>query len=186
MREFALPSIALLLVTAFAGGAGASGPTPPGFVDGTRLVDVLGDDNVRLEVTLGPTLLRPLLLADPTLQEVVGELESIYALIVDLSDPETARRAAAEAGAIEKRLVGEGWERVARVRSDGGERIQVLVRKADGDDAHLSGLTVIVIDASGDEPIFVFANITGLIDLGAIERLGDLDFPGITGLDLEP
>jgi hypothetical protein len=172
-----------MLLVGWTGWAAADASTP-GFVDGAALIDALGDDQVLVEVTLGPTLLKPLFGADPDLREMAGGLESIYALIVDLSDPAVAKRAEAEVRAMEKRLIAKGWERIARVRDDGA-RILILVRMADGDDERLSGLTVMVIDTGDDEPVLVFANIAGDIDLAALETLGDeLDLPGLSGIKL--
>jgi hypothetical protein len=158
-------------------------PPGPGFVDGTRLIDIVGDDAVVVEVSLGKSLLRMMTGADPDLDRQLGGLESIYALIVDLSDQEVAGRARAEVREIERRLIGDGWERIARIRETDAE-IKVLVLMHD--DEMIEGLVVMIFSLEDDEPVLVFANIAGVIDMKALEDLGqELDLPGLGELDFD-
>ena len=177
--------VTLGLVCLFLGspvlGESKKDPPGPGFVDGTELIDIVGDDAVVVEVSLGKSLLRMMTGADPDLKQQLGGLESIYALIVDLSDPQTAELARAEVRKIERRLVGDGWERIARIKESDAE-IKVLVLLHD--DEMIEGLVVMVFSLEDDEPVLVFANIAGLIDMAALEDLGEeLDLPGLGELD---
>ena len=158
-------------------------PPGPGFVDGTQLIDIVGDDAVVVEVSLGRSLLKMMTGSDPDLKQQLGGLESIYALIVDLSDAQIAGRAREEVRAIERRLVDDGWERIARIKEPDAE-IKVLVLLHD--EELIEGLVVMVFSVEDDEPVLVFANIAGLIDMEALEDLGEeFDLPGLDELDFD-
>jgi hypothetical protein len=164
-------------------GESKKAPPGPGFVDGTELIDIVGDDAVVVEVSLGKSLLRMMTGSDPDLKEQLGGLESIYALIVDLSDSQIAGRAREEVRAIERRLVDDGWERIARIKDTDAE-IKVLVLMHD--EEMIEGLVVMVFSVEDDEPVLVFANIAGVIDMKALEDLGEeLDLPGLDELDFD-
>ena len=155
----------------------------PGFVDGTRLAELAGDDAVSVEITLGKSLLKPILRADPELEKLAGGLESIYALVLEIESPSVAEQVVREVREIESRLVARGWERVARVREKDEEvKVLVLVK----DEQTYDGLVVLVVDRSEDAAQVVFANIAGKIDLAAIERLGEtIDVPGLSDIEIE-
>jgi len=156
-------------------------PPGPGFVDGTSLIDIVGDDAVVVEVSLGKSLLKMMTGSSSDLDEQLGGLESIYALIVDLSDADAAGRARAEVREIERRLIDDGWERIARIKETDAE-IKVLVLMHD--EEMIEGLVVMIFSLEDDEPVLVFANIAGLIDMKSLENLGeDLDLPGLDQLD---
>jgi len=156
-------------------------PPGPGFVDGARLIDIVGDDAVVVEVSLGKSLLKMMTGSSSDLDKQLGGLESIYALIVDLSDANAAGRARAEVREIERRLIDDGWERIARIKETDAE-IKVLVLMHD--EEMIEGLVVMIFSVEDDEPVLVFANIAGLIDMKALENLGeDLDLPGLDQLD---
>ena len=179
--------VTLGLVCLFLGspvlGESKKAPPGPGFVDGTQLIDIVGDDAVVVEVSLGKSLLKMMTGADPDLKEHLGGLESIYALIVDLSDAQVAGRAREEVRAIERRLIDDGWERIARIKETDAE-IKVLVLLHD--EELIEGLVVMVFSLEDDEPVLVFANIAGLMDMKAIEDLGEeFDLPGLDELDFD-
>jgi hypothetical protein len=72
-------------------------------------------------------------------------------------------------------LLKKNWVRLAKVR-DGSEQVSVLILN---DETSIRGLTVMVSD-SGPGGSFVFANVAGLIDLAAIQRLGEqMNIPGL-------
>jgi hypothetical protein len=155
----------------------------PGVVDGTKLIDLVGDDAVIVEVSLGKSLLKMMTGSDPELDEQLGGLESIYALVIDLSDPEAAERARDAVRDIERRLISDGWERIARIKDTDAE-IKVLVLLHD--EEMIEGLVVMIFSVEDDEPALVFANIAGLIDMAALEDLGEeLDLPGLDELDFD-
>ena len=158
-------------------------PPGPGFVDGKELIDIVGEEAVVVEISLGKSLLRMLTGSDPDLKARLGGLESIYALIVDLSNQESAERARDAVRKIERRLVTDGWERIARIKDTDAE-IKVLVLLHD--EEMIEGLVVMIFSVEDDEPALVFANIAGLIDMAALEELGDeLDLPGLDELDFD-
>ena len=156
-------------------------PPGPGFVDGATLIDIVGDDAVVVEVSLGKAMLKLMTGSSSDLDKQFGGLESIYTLIVDLSDAAAAGRARAEVREIERRLIDDGWERIARIKETDAE-IKVLVLMHD--EEMIEGLVVMIFSVEDDEPVLVFANIAGVIDMKALEDLGEeLDLPGLDELD---
>ena len=182
-RVVAMLTLGLFLFGPYALGEAKKVPPGPGFVDGKQLIDVVGDDAVLVEVSLGKSLLRMVTGSDPDMKEQLGGLESVYALIVDLSDEETAALVREEVKRIERRLVDDGWERIARIKDTDAE-IKVLVLLHE--EQMIEGLVVMVFSVEDDEPALVFANIAGLIDMEALEDLGEeLDLPGLDELDFD-
>jgi hypothetical protein len=84
----------------------------------------------------------------------------------------------------ERRLTSKGWERIARIQDEGAQiKILVLLNE---DEETISGLIVMVLDADDDEPVLVFANVAGVIDLAALEELGEaFDVPGLEDIELD-
>jgi hypothetical protein len=152
----------------------------PGFVDGAKLVEIVGEDHVRLRVTLGGTLLRAIAAGgDTEMQSVVTGLESIHAVIFDLSDPERAERARKAARDLEADLRRTGWEELAFVQEEDAT-VRVLIQSKG---ERVLGLVALIVDTSDDEPSLVFANVAGTIDLGKLQDLGeDLNVPGLKDL----
>ncbi len=149
-----------------------------GFVDKELFTDLVGEDDVQIEVWLPGSLLQIVKAVDPELGDLVEGLELAQALVVETEDEETARRLAERFRATETSLLRKNWIRLAKVK-DGSEQVSVLILN---DEETIRGLTVMVID-SGD---FVFANVAGIIDLAAIQRLGEqMDIPGLDQLDKE-
>lgn len=169
----------LVLAAALAPPLAAQSEPVPGFVDGSPLVDLVGDENLRLEVSISGTLMKTLTGWDPELQELIGGLRSIHAVVLDLAEGDVAEARKA-VRRKQSELLGRGWERVALVREEDAE-INVLVLS---DGRAIQGLVVMIVD-TGDEPALVFANVAGTVDLAAIQRLGEeLDVPGLRDLEL--
>jgi hypothetical protein len=156
----------------------------PGYVDGSQFLDLVGDENVVVEVSLGRGILRPIVNADPDLFFNDTATTEIYTLILDLSDPEIAERVREQVLKTERRLTSKGWERIARIQDEGAQiKILVLLNE---DEETISGLIVMVLDADDDEPVLVFANVAGVIDLAALEELGEaFDVPGLEDIELD-
>lgn len=152
----------------------------PGFVDGSIFVELAGDDAVTVEVSVHGGLLKAILGGDPELKKRVGGLESVHAVIVELEDKSIARRLVDEMRDTERKLLGRGWEMLARVKERDGE-VRVLVLT---DDEAIEGLVVLVADLEGGE--MVFANIAGTIDLAALAQIGQsFNIPGLDDLKIE-
>jgi hypothetical protein len=176
-------SLVLALACAPLSAAGPAEQHGRGFVDGTKLAELAGDDAVSVEITLGAAILKPLFRADPELAALGGGIESIYAVVLEIEDPGVLDKIVQQVRDIERRLVADGWERVARVK-DRGEEVKVLVLTED--EQTFGGLVVTVVERDGDEAQVVFANIAGKIDLAAIERISEhFDVPGLGDLELE-
>lgn len=170
----------LLLLAATAPVAAGSPAKVPGYVDGDRFLEIAGEDNLQVEVSISRSLLKAAIRGfDADIQELLGGIESIHAIILDLDGVERVDDLRALIRSTGKRLQNEGWERLARVREDDTE-VTVLVLN---DDVYIQGLVVMVVDR--DENQLVFANIAGQLDLAAIESLQQaFDVPGLGGIDL--
>jgi len=152
-----------------------------GFVDKERFTGLVGEDDVQIEVWLPGSLLQIVKAVDPELGDLVAGLELAQALVVETEDEDTARKLAERARATESALLKKGWIRLAKVK-DGSENVSVLILN---DEETIRGLTVMVSD-SGPGGNFVFANVAGVIDLAAIQRLGEqMDIPGLNQLQSE-
>lgn len=171
--------------------ADANAPDIAGYVDGAAFTRLAGDAAETIEVSLQGPLLEALAKFDPELSQLVSGLKSIHAVILNfdsVGDDErpplaagelTAKldRLAATIASTEQRLLGQGWQRVARVK-DGTANIQVLVLN---NAQSIQGLVVMLIDT--DEKQVIFTNVAGIIDLAAIEKMGEkLEIPGLDQL----
>ncbi len=151
-----------------------------GFVDGSAFASLGGEGAGTVEVALDGMLLQTLMNVDPELKKLAGGLESIRAVILDLSEEGNDSLKVKARDLVlrtEKQLLGQGWSRIAKIRDDGSD-ISVLV---------LSGETTIgglVVLGAGDDGEVIFANIAGEIDLAAISKLGEtFEIPGLDQLD---
>jgi hypothetical protein len=179
-RNVLLPTLALLLVCAVAGAPAAQAAKGRGFVDSKPFVEIAGEDAVMVEIDLSGAILQTLAGINEDLHDLVGGLESIHAVVMELNGSGRSDRARKTILEIEKDLKQRSWQRLALVREEDGE-VRVLVL-ADGE--AIQGLTVMVIDMEEGE--LVFANIAGTLDLAAIQQIGDgLGIPGIEDLDIE-
>ena len=147
----------------------------PGYVDGQAFVDLAGDDAVTVEISIHGALLKALASVDEDLEGMVGGLESIHAVILEVENDEATRRIRELMREIERKLLAQGWQRLARVKEQDAE-IKVLVLN---DDEAILGLVVLI--AGEDES--VFANVAGKLDLSAIAKIGEsFDIPGLDEL----
>ncbi len=152
----------------------------PGYVDSSPFKEIAGEDAVTVEINISGALLKTIGRADPDLYELIGGLESIHAVVLDLGSSGATERARKTILDVEKRLQKQGWERIALVREEDGE-VRILVL-ADGE--AIQGLAVMIIDM--DEGEMIFANIAGELDLAAIQSIGDsLEIPGLDDLELD-
>lgn len=162
--------------------AAERGAPATGLVDGSAFVELLGEDALTLEVSLQGPLLKAITRVDDQLARMASGLESIHAVILKLGDEPTEKKVRERIRETETRLSRQGWQRLARVRDEGSD-VVVLVHS---DEKTIGGLVVMIID--DDEHQLVFANVSGVLDLAAIEKLGaELDLPGLDELsDSEP
>jgi len=148
----------------------------PGYVDGSRFLDLAGEHTTTVEVNFHGALLKAILGIDPDLKKLAGGLESIQAVILTFEEKGPATKALELMRQTEERLVDSKWEALTRIK-EGSSRITVLVL---ADEEEISGLVVLV----ADEGEIVFANIAGTIDLAALARLGEqFDIPGLDQVD---
>jgi hypothetical protein len=173
---------ALALVISVAAPAAVAGEDYtklPGFVDGQKFIEVVGDDAVTVEVSIGGALLTAMTKFDPQLHELAGGLKSIRAIVLSTEDAGDTAKVQSMIRDTRTRLMKNGWDALATIR-DEGSVVQVLVLN---DDEAIQGLVVMVAE---DNEV-VFANLAGVLDLAAIAAIGEgLDLPGLDVLeDLE-
>ena len=170
-------AVAVLLLVGFLAAAPASAgdrSRPPGYVDGSALIARAGEDALTVEISLHGALLRAITRADAELEKMAGGLESINAVIIDLENADSKEKVLQVVKEIQSDLRSKGWERLARIQ-EGSSLINVMLLN---DDETIQGLVVLVVDQ--DEQQVIFANVAGVLDLAAIERLGEeLDIPGL-------
>jgi len=151
---------------------------PPGYVDGSALIARAGEDALTVEISLHGALLRAITRADAELEKMAGGLEMIHAVIIDLEHAESKEKVLQVVADIQAELRSKGWERLARIQ-EGSSHINVMLLN---NEDTIQGLVVLVVNQ--DEQQVVFANVAGVLDLAAIERLGEeLDIPGLDDLD---
>ena len=152
-----------------------------GFVDKSGFTGLVGENDIQIEVWLPGSLLQIVKAVDPELGDLVGGLELAQAVVIETEDEGTSRKLAERVRSTESALLKEGWVRLAKIK-DGSEHVSVLILT---DDETIRGLTVMVSD-SGPEGSFVFANVVGVIDLAAIQKLGEqMSIPGLDQLQAE-
>lgn len=177
---FRLALAALVLLPAVPALAGSPDDSVRGVVDGSFLERFApqDDEGTFVEVSLSKPLLelaaQVLEAQDPRVAEMVRQLDSVSARVIELPDDEKKLAEATRAfREIAGRLRKEGWQPLARVRDEGDE-VHVLLLPGG---KTVDGLTVMVRSSDGE---LVFANIAGKIDLS---RLGDvlkqLNVPGM-------
>jgi hypothetical protein len=149
-------------------------------VDAAPFKEIAGEDAIMVEINLSGAFLKTIASAHEDLHELIGGLESIQAVVLDLNGSSRSERARKTILDVERRLQKRAWERIALIREEDGE-VRILVL-ADGE--AIQGLVVMVIDM--DEGEMVFANIAGELDLAAIQSIGDsLEIPGLDDLDID-
>ncbi len=142
----------------------------PGYLDLTD-VEEWFDTEPWLEVNIKGALLSLITEAskaedDPELTSILGKLKAIevrgYPLTSAMFEDIDRRTSL-----LAKRLEGQGWDTIVRVRED-DERVNVYL-KSDG--KTIAGLVVMVLDPSDDDGA-IFVNIVGDIDPQQIGRIG--------------
>jgi hypothetical protein len=172
--------LGLLLVVGLALAPGAAAQRGPGYVSSQSFIDIAGDDGVNVQVSIPPSLIKMVVGGDPELKRLLGGLESVEAVILDLDRRGVADRARTALKETESRLLKRGWERLVLVREDETD-LRVLILN---DETAVQGLVVMIVDS--DEGQMVFANIAGAIDLSALEEIGDtFGVPHLGDIDLE-
>jgi hypothetical protein len=132
------PAVAMVLALALAVPAVAEGGKDryrehPGYVDGSRFVELAEPDGQLVEITLHGRLLhllgdRAIRRHDATLAEILGGLVSMQAVIAQIPDDLNAEqqvraRARQRVEEVGRRLLHYEWERFVRVREGDGEEI---------------------------------------------------------------
>jgi hypothetical protein len=173
-------ALAVMLVCAVAGTPAAIAEYGPGYVDSAPFKEIAGDDAVMVEINLSGALLKTIASANEDLYDLIGGLESIQAVVLELGGAGTVERARETIVDIEKKLQKRAWQRLALIREEDGE-VRILTL-ADGE--AIQGLVVMVIDMEEGE--LVFANVAGTLDLAALESIGDdLGIPGLDDLQID-
>jgi hypothetical protein len=172
--------LGLLLVVGLALAPGAAAQRGPGFIGTQSFIDIAGDDGVTLQISIGPSLLKMIPRSDPELQRLLGGLQSVEMVILDLNRRGVADRARTALRDTESRLLKRGWERLVLVREDETD-LRVLILN---DETSIQGLVLMVIDT--DEGQMIFANIAGELDLSALEEIGDaVGVPHLGDIEIE-
>lgn len=150
-----------------------------GYVDGSRLADVIPLDREEVEIVevnlAGPLLraLTPMLnQEEPGLGEIVNELMGITAVVASGLDEKTTLQARDIIDGIARELQQSGWERLVRVREQDSRTLVFLHYSGDAVD----GLTVLGFEGES----VTFVNIAGMIDLASLSKLGEtMNLPGL-------
>ena len=149
----------------------------PGYVDGSSLIEIAGEESVSVQVSIGGALLKALTSWNPDLAELVGGLQSIQAVILDVPEGDKADRIKKLMLKTQRDLMGKGWQQLAVIR-DEGSQVTVLVLN---DEETIKGLVVLISDSDASE--IVFTNVAGVIDLAALSKLGEsMNIPGLEDL----
>ncbi len=151
----------------------------PGYVDPGAFLELAGDDNLDVEVTIGPSMVRLMSSAiresEPDLYEALQGLVGLYTAIIDVSDEALRERGDVLVRDTLRKLERGGWERLARVR-DESSNLNVLVHGLN--EETIDGLLVLILDKS-DQTI-VFVNLHGKIDLAHLQAIAEqMDVPGL-------
>jgi hypothetical protein len=153
-----------------------------GYVDPEPFIDLGGEDDLTLEISISGALLKMISAglagADKDLADTVAGLHSIHAVILTMDTEAKRLRGQELLRATEKRLRRGAWDRIARVNDDEGN-LSVWIL---GTEDTVDGVTVLIRGKEDGELVFV--NIDGLIDLSKLEELGEkLNLPGLDHLE---
>jgi len=149
----------------------------PGYVDGSPLIEIAGEESVSVQISIGGALLKALTSWNSELAELVGGLQSIQAVILDVPEGDKAERIKKLMLKTQRDLLKSGWQQLAVIR-DAGSQVTVLVLN---DDETIQGLVVLVADSDASE--IVFTNVAGVIDLAALSKIGEsMNIPGLEDL----
>jgi hypothetical protein len=153
----------------------------PGYVDGTPFLELASEDGELVEVSLPRSVLNMFCGSakgedESDVAGIACGLEWIGAVVIELGDgADNEFRGQELIEKTEKKLLGKGWERLARVQ-EGGEVLKVLMLPSG---RSVLGLVVLIVE----EDEIVFANVAGNIDMAQLRKLGDqMDIPGLENL----
>ncbi|MBD3868168.1 MAG: DUF4252 domain-containing protein [Acidobacteria bacterium] len=176
-------TIAIGMVVCLLAVAGGLSPVNAGngFVDPEPFIDLGGEDDLTLEISISGALLKMISAglagADKDLADTVAGLHSIHAVILTMDTEAKQLRGQELLRATEKRLRRGAWDRIARVNDDEGN-LSVWIF---GTEETVDGVTVLIRGKQDGELVFV--NIDGIIDLSKLEELGEsLNLPGLDNL----
>jgi len=178
-RRIALvvPCVLTLGLVASPAHAGWGASEVDGRVDLSALA-ALADEHPEIavvEVTIPRSLLKAISRADEGDEEGSDEafgLEWVGAVILEIEDPAVQEKARAFFTDTERRLVKEGWERLARIREEGA-RVNVFI--LNGGET-IRGVVVMV----AEDGAYVFTNLAGRIDPELLSELSEeMDVPGL-------
>ncbi len=175
---------AALLTCCLAGGALAQDELKrdPGYVD-LDAVESWFSAEPKIIVNVKGALLKLVAEAsryeDPELADLLGKLKSVQVRSFNLRRADY-RSIEQRTGELARRLEGQGWDTVVRVRED-DERVDVFVRVHNG---VIAGMMVMAVTPDEDETFFV--NIVGQIDPEQIGRIGrKFDIHPLDGMSLD-
>ena len=132
-------------------------------------LDVLGRDNLKVEINLHGPLLKLVAAAtrkdEPEFSQLISGLEAVRVRVASVADLdfEAARGGVRRAA---RWLDERGWQTIVRAR-DEGEDFYLYLRQR-GDD-EIVGLAVLVLEEGGDAAV---VNIIGQIDMTQLAKLG--------------
>lgn len=147
----------------------------PGRVDFASLDSFFDEEEVTVDVTLGGWLLswaKTAAEGDPDL-EMISKIESIRVKVFRVSEGPSFK---AQADRVVKSLIGDGWERFARV-NEKDSWVHVLVK---GNATELAGITVVAMD---DDAEAVLVNVAGRLDPADVAAI--LDDGDLMNVDLD-
>jgi hypothetical protein len=167
----AVVGLALLAVTAWAGEEQDQEVRKlPGYVDFGPMASIFGEEDATVEVFLEPNLLSMVAAvtqnSDPELSDMLRKLKQIRVQTYKIGESR-ADKVEEKTTEVAKRLEGNGWQTVVRVRERRQERTYVYMKWVD---KKVQGLVVMNVNPHEDEASFV--NIVGEIDPEQLGRLG--------------
>ena len=150
----------------------------PGYVDGKMFRALIDEDQEVVEVNLEGAILDALAkkrsedAEDEGANDLFAKLKSIHAVIGHVKGPASAALSLVQQ--TDQKLVGQGWQRITRIK-DESTILSVLTHTSAG---RVDGLVALIFDAEDGE--LVFANLAGEIDITRIGEIGDrVNVPGL-------
>ena len=141
----------------------------PGYVDFGPMASIFGEEDATVEVFLEPNLLSMVAAvtqgSDPELSDMLHKLKQIRVQTFKIG-ADRADKVEEKTAEVAKRLEGNGWQTVVRVRERRQERTYVYMKWVEN---LCQGMVVMNVDPN-DEAAFV--NIVGEIDPNQIARIG--------------
>lgn len=142
----------------------------PGYVDFGPMASIFGEEDATVEVFLEPNLLSMVAAvtqnSDPELSDMLRKLKQIRVQTYKIGEVR-ADKVEEKTTEVAKRLEGNGWQTVVRVRERKQGQTYVYMKWVD---KKVQGLVVMNVNPQEDEASFV--NIVGEIDPEQLGRLG--------------